>query len=158
MSFVKMSSEYIIDGTTDLENIYISEYMPTMPDIINKVYIYGLFLARQHDNADNCAESFAARLGLDSASLLDAYAYLAELGLVQVLRTVPVEVRYLPIKLAANAKKYKRKIRGFQHAHSGDPVGTSHHAQRIHSVLRLPRNDAHGTGRAAPHRKIRDHR
>lgn len=107
MSFVKMSSEYIIDGTTDLENIYISEYMPTMPDIINKVYIYGLFLARQHDNADNCAESFAARLGLDSASLLDAYAYLAELGLVQVLRTVPVEVRYLPIKLAANAKKYK---------------------------------------------------
>jgi len=107
MSFAKFSSECLMDGSTSLENLYISEFMPSMPDVINKVYIYGLFLCTQADAVDNSLQGLAARLGIDTASVVDSYEYLAGLGLVQVLQKNPIEVRYLPIRLGGPVRKFK---------------------------------------------------
>lgn len=105
--FAKLGSDYIINGTTSLENLYVSEYLPTLPDVINKVYIYGLYLSTQAPESDNSLGGMAARLGLTEQDIEDAYKYLAGLGLVQILATSPTEVRYLPVKLATGVKKYK---------------------------------------------------
>ena len=107
MSFVKFSSECLMDGSTSLENLYISEFMPSMPDAINKVYIYGLFLCSQGDALDNSLPALASRLNITVEDVTVAYEYLAGLGLVQILQKNPIEVRYLPMRLGGHVRKFK---------------------------------------------------
>ena len=107
MSFVKFSSECLMDGSTSLENLYISEFMPSMPDAFNKVYIYGLFLCTQGDALDNSLPALASRLNITVEDVTVAYEYLAGLGLVQILQKNPIEVRYLPIRLGGHVRKFK---------------------------------------------------
>jgi hypothetical protein len=96
-----------MDTSTSVENIFIAEYMPRAAEFCTKVYLYGLYLCCNSQNSDNDIELMARALDLAPPDVLAAYTYWQELGLVQIIKTSPPEVRYLPIRHAPAYKKYK---------------------------------------------------
>lgn len=103
---VSFSGEYLLDGYTGIDNLFISEYLPQAPDMCIKVYIYGLFLCAQSFTPDNDLDKMARALDMQPSEIIDAYTYWAELGLVSIVSNNPFQVKYLPPKSALNIKKY----------------------------------------------------
>ena len=83
--------------------------MPYAPESAVKVYLYGLYKCNNASSYDNSLSSFAKILKLSEEEILEIYHYWENEGLVQVLNTVPIEVRYMPLKnILLNTKKYKK--------------------------------------------------
>ena len=108
MSFCKFSSEFIRSSHVELSNDFIKEFLPSAPDCCVKVYLYGLYLCSE--NLDYSIEDMAANLHESVEDIESAFLYWQELGLVQVLSTTPIEVRYLPTKFGSHSyKKYNKE-------------------------------------------------
>ena len=107
MPFCKFSSGYIIQDKTVVDNIFINDYLPYAPDCCIKVYLYGLSKCNNSSAPDNNIENFANVLGMTVEEVEKYFLYWQEQGLVQLLSTKPIEVRYLPISQGLNKiKKY----------------------------------------------------
>lgn len=115
MSFCKFSSEYVINNNTNVENLFINEFMPNAPENCVKVYLFGLFACNNSESLDNNLEDFSRILNLSQEDIISSFYYWQELGLVQVLNVSPIEIRYLPIKNSSvTLKKYnKDKFKDF---------------------------------------------
>lgn len=98
MSFCNFSTEYVASSQTEIDNIFISEYMPYADSDYVKVYLFGLYMCKSGTQFDNNIESFAARLNMTKEQVEAAFTYWEEQGLVKVLKTYPIEVRYIPLK------------------------------------------------------------
>ncbi|MCK9574449.1 MAG: DnaD domain protein [Clostridia bacterium] len=110
MAFCKFSSEIVIDNSTRVDNLFIDHYLPHAPESCVKVYLYGLYHCGHSDSADNTLEKFSKILGLCEQDILDIFKYWQEEGLIQILNTSPIEIRYIPVKNALNSiKKYDPK-------------------------------------------------
>ena len=108
MSLCKFSTEYIANNKTEIDNIFINDYLPSAPENCVKVYLYGLYLCNSASSLDNNLEGFSKRLGLDEDEIISCFMYWQEEGLVQVLSTRPIEVRYIPLKnILSGTKLYK---------------------------------------------------
>ncbi len=108
MSFCKFSSQSIISEKTAVDNLFINEFLPSAPDNYVKIYIYGLYKCSNADSIDNTLESFSRVLGINEKEIEEAFLYWQEQGLVQIISSSPIEVRFLPLKnLFSNIKKYK---------------------------------------------------
>lgn len=104
--FVSFSSEYILDNTTGLDNLFISEYLPQAPDMCIKVYVYGLYLCSHSHMPDNDLDAMARALSMQPSEIIDAYTYWTELGLISIIQNNPFSVKYLSPKNVLNIKKY----------------------------------------------------
>lgn len=108
MAFCKFGSEFIANNKTEIDNIFINDYMPSAPEMCVKVYLYGLYLCGNGASLDNNLSSFAKHLDMTEDDVETAFYYWQEQGLVQVLSTRPIEVRYVPLKnLFTNTKLFK---------------------------------------------------
>ena len=107
MSFCKFANEFITEKYTTIDNAFINEFMPNAPSDAVKVYLYGLY--KCNNGADNSIEDFSVTLNLTCDDIISSFLYWQELGLVQVLNTTPIEVRYLPTKNASYTKKLYNK-------------------------------------------------
>jgi len=108
MAFCKFSTEYIANNKTEVDNLFINEYLPDAPDNCVKVYLYGLFLCNSGEIIDNALDKFSKHLGLDEDEVITCFMYWQEQGLVQVLSTYPVEIRFTPLKnIGSGTKLYK---------------------------------------------------
>lgn len=108
MAFCKFSTEYIANNKTEVDNLFINEYLPDAPDNCVKVYLYGLFLCNSGEIIDNALDKFSKHLGLDEDEVVTCFMYWQEQGLVQVLSTYPVEIRFTPLKnIGSGTKLYK---------------------------------------------------
>ncbi len=104
MSFCKFSTEFIASSKTELDNIFINDYLPYAQPNHVVIYIYGLYLCSS--NAfDNSLANMARILNLSEDEVMDAFKYWEEQGLVQILRTNPLEVTYIPLKNVLSANK-----------------------------------------------------
>ncbi len=109
MAFCKYSSQSVINSCTDIDNLFINEHMPYANGECVKVYLYGLYKCSNADSYDNTLESFAKVLKLSENDIVDAFYYWQEQGLVQVLSTNPIEVRYLPVQnMINNIRKFNK--------------------------------------------------
>ncbi len=107
MSFCKYSTEFIASSQTKVDNIFINDYLPFAPSDFVKVYLYGLYMCSSQ-SFDNNLENFAKRLNMSEEDIEKAYEYWEEQGLVQVLKTYPIEVRYIPLNnIVTSTKLYK---------------------------------------------------
>lgn len=105
MAFCEFSSEVVSKNFITLDNLFISEFLPSASDNCVKVYLYGLYLC--NTSRENNIDSFAKVMGLTKEDIISIYYYWQEEGLVQVLNVDPIQVRYLPVKNAINKiKKY----------------------------------------------------
>ena len=105
MAFCKFSTEYIANSKTEIDNIFIDSFLPFADPVSVKVYIYGLYKCSSPTSFDNNIESFAKALNMSEEDVIGAFEFWQEQGLVQVLKTSPIEIRYIPLKNVINATK-----------------------------------------------------
>ena len=109
MAFCQFSSESVISNTTNVDNIFINEFLPYANDACVKVYLYGLYKCNTPNTYDNTLDAFANILGMDKEDIYSAFLYWQDQGLVQILATDPFEVVYNPVKSAiCTTKKYNK--------------------------------------------------
>ena len=113
MGFCSYSTHILKNGTTEVDNVFITDFMLDAPDIAVKVYLYGLYLCNQPDSTGNDVDSIARLFEISSDDVISCFMYFENLGLVSILQGTPVEVKYLPAKFGSrqlkkyNADKYK---------------------------------------------------
>lgn len=105
MSFCKYSTEYIASSKTEVDNIFINDYLPFADPVAVKVYLFGLYKCSSPSSFDNTIESFSNQLNMSQDDILACFEYWQEQGLVQVLKTVPVQIRYIPLNNVLTANK-----------------------------------------------------
>lgn len=110
MAFCRLSIDSVANNSTNVDNIFITSYLPYASENCVKVYLYGLFKCQDAGNKDNTLESFADELKMSKEEVESCFYYWQEQGLVQILEVIPFEVRYLPITDAIHGnKKYNIK-------------------------------------------------
>ena len=108
MSFCKFSSSYQSKNQTLVDNLFITDFLPKAPDLCVKAYLLGLCKCSQADESENTMDFFVKTLNVCEEDVVSLFKYWEDMGLVQVLSTVPIEVRYLPINTSlGNVKKFK---------------------------------------------------
>ena len=105
MAFCEFSSEVISRNAVSVDNIFITEFLPNASENCVKVYLYGLY--KCSSSKDNTLEGFASALQMSKEDIISIFYYWQDIGLVQLLETTPLQVRYLPVKNALQSmKKY----------------------------------------------------
>ena len=100
MSFCSYSSQIIVDNKTPIDNMFITSFMPYAPSDCVKVYLYGLFACSDANSSHNTIDEFAKALNMSAQDIESSFLYWQEQGLVQILDTIPFQVKYMPIKNA----------------------------------------------------------
>lgn len=115
MAFCKFSPQVINSTCLNVDNNFITQYMPYAPDSCVKVYLLGLYRCNNPESFNNTLTDFAKTLSLSEEDVESAFLYWQEQGLVQVINVSPIEVRYLPVKqINVNIKKFcKDKYENF---------------------------------------------
>lgn len=110
MSFNKGKIKDIYLLTTDVENMFINEYMPGAPGDYVKVYLYGLLYAQNESEMTH--ETMARQLGLTEENVCMAWDYWASMGVVKkIYKSGPgpfnfdIEYVYLREKMYGNFSK-----------------------------------------------------
>ncbi len=104
--FAKLSREKNQIRNVELDNLFITEYMPYAPENYVKIYIVGLSLAY---TPENNIEQISILLGLDKSVIMEAFGYWSEQGIVNILSSDPPEIEYLEVKpLSAQVKKFSK--------------------------------------------------
>ncbi|MBQ7643100.1 MAG: hypothetical protein IJS67_04280, partial [Clostridia bacterium] len=103
MSFCSFSKEFNKNSSTEIDNKFISSYLPEATGDAVKVYLYGLFACLSDEDAS--IEKFAEELSFDKEKVVDCFRYWEEFGLVDIISEEPFMVKYLPIG-SSSPKKY----------------------------------------------------
>ena len=85
MGFTKAKVKDFYLLTTDVENIFINEYLPAAPGDYVKVYLYGLLYAQT--GADMDARTFARQLRLPPETIRQAWDYWENMGAIRRIRS-----------------------------------------------------------------------
>jgi len=108
MSFCKFSPSYNADNKILVDNIFINEFLPSAPDLCVKAYLMGLSKCNNADDSENTLKYFSEKLKVCEDDIISLFKYWEDKGLVQLLSTDPIEVRYLPIhSTRGQVKKYQ---------------------------------------------------
>lgn len=108
MAFCKFSSANTENFSTNIDNKFISEYLPLAPEMCVKAYLYGLYYC-SNQSVENSLESFAKNLNISQDDVENCFLYWQDQGLVTVLKTNPIEIRFLPVKSKnLDIKKYSK--------------------------------------------------
>ena len=104
MAFCKYSTEFIASSKTEIDNIFINDYLPFAKPQDVVVYVYGLYICNS-TSFDNSFENFAKHLNMSEEEVVAAFEYWEEQGLVQILHTNPISITYIPLKNVLSANK-----------------------------------------------------
>ena len=108
MAFCKFSPSFQSKNQTLIDNVFITDFLPKAPDLCVKAYLLGLVKCNSADDNENNIEYFSKTLKVCEEDVVSLFKYWEEEGLVQVLSTNPIEVRYLSINSSMGAvKKFK---------------------------------------------------
>lgn len=104
------SDYYLFD--TDVENIFINEYMASAPGDFVKVYLFALMYAGLDEEMNN--EIIARQLGLSEEDVLKAWSYWEGLGVIRKNREKPedkfnYQVEFISLKELLYGKGIKKK-------------------------------------------------
>lgn len=105
MTFCKFSPSYNAKNQTVIDNVFITEFLPKAPDLCVKAYLLGLHKCGVADDNTNTLDYFSKTLNICEEDVESIFKYWEDMGLVQVLSTNPIEVRYLPINASAGSVK-----------------------------------------------------
>lgn len=109
MSFKREKTKDLYMLTTDIENIFINEYMPLAPGEYVKVYLYGLFYS--HTDMDLTHSQMAMQLNLTEVQVEEAWEFWSQLGIVEKIqkgKDYDIEFKQLR-SLMYGSKSYTQK-------------------------------------------------
>lgn len=108
MAFCKFSPGYVSSNKIMIDMAFINDFLPKAPDLCVKAYLLGLGKCNSQDENGNTLQYFAETLNVCEDDVVSLFRYWEDQGLVQLLSTNPIEVRYLPIcQSGGNNKKFK---------------------------------------------------
>ena len=108
MAFCKFSSSFQSKNQTLIDNLFITDFLPKAPDLCVKAYLLGLYKCGNADDIENSLEYFSKTLNVCEDDVVSLFRYWEDMGLVQVLSTNPIEVRFLPINsTSVGVKKFQ---------------------------------------------------
>ena len=96
MAFCKFSPSFNLNNKVMIDTSFIMDFLPKAPDLAVKVYLMGLAKCGNNDD-DNTLQYFSNVFKVCEEDIISLFKYWEDQGLVQVLSTNPIEVRYLPI-------------------------------------------------------------
>lgn len=101
---------YLLD--TDVENIFINEYMACAPGEFVKVYLFALMYAGLEEDMDN--ETIAKQLGMQEEDVLKAWSYWESMGIIKKNRVnekdkFHYQVEFINLKELLYGKELKKK-------------------------------------------------
>ena len=99
MSSVFFIKSKKLSGVTSLDNAFIRSFLPELPELALKAYIYGLMLLSGGAQEDT---DMSAELGCSEDELRLAFAHLERLGLVNVIGETPLQIEYKDVDEAAS--------------------------------------------------------
>ncbi len=102
------SKEFSSSAFTDVENTFITEYLPVASGEAVKVYLYGLFLCR-HPEFDQSLLDISKALKLDETVVKDCFLFWEEFGLLSIVSKDPFAVQYHAVRGAYSSKPRKYK-------------------------------------------------
>ena len=109
MALCSYSSKLAMDGFTVIDNTFLNEFLPQATGDDVKVYLYGLNLCTNPNIEDNNLDTICKVLSLTEEDVLEAFSYWQEMGLVQIVSTNPLEVRYLPARARSGSAKIRNR-------------------------------------------------
>lgn len=109
MALCSYSSKLAMDGYTVIDNTFLNEFLPQATGDDVKVYLYGLNLCTNPNTDDNSLDTMSKVLSLTEDDILKSFSYWQEMGLVQIVSTNPLEIRFLPVKARSGSSKIRNK-------------------------------------------------
>lgn len=103
MSFSTFSKDFTANMYTNVENRFITNYLPWADGDAVRVYLYGLYLCSCSGEFD--AENAAKLLKLSYDRLVEIFGFWEECDLVHILSRKPLFVEYLPVSSAVGKPK-----------------------------------------------------
>ncbi len=131
MSEIRLGGEYLKEGRTELDNLFLSRYLPDADGTDVKIYLYGLYLAA---SGGGDTQKIALGLRLTEERVSDAFAYWEDQGLVTLTADAPPTVVYNSVtapvtkEIRYNAREYSdfvdelRRVFGERELPVGDIV------------------------------------
>jgi len=109
LALCSYSSKLAMDGYTVIDNTFLNEFLPQATGDCVKVYLYGLNLCSNPNTDDNSLDTMSKVLCLTEDDILKAFSYWQEMGLVQMVSTNPLEIRFLPVRARSGSSKIRNK-------------------------------------------------
>ena len=108
MAFIKQSSDFIENSKTEIDNIFINDYLPYAPSDFVKVYIYCNYISNSSDSPDNDLDKICKILNMSELDVMNALKYWENEGLLKLYGD-PVQVMLYPLKSAiSNEHKWNK--------------------------------------------------
>jgi len=106
MSFCSFTKEAVKNLSTDVDNYYITEFLPEANGDAVKVYLYGLYLCKNFEGEFTLSD-FAANMFMDEQLVVDLFRYWEDFDVVSIISESPFTVKYLPLTNLGKPRKYK---------------------------------------------------
>ena len=107
MAFARFSSDFLMNNYTLVDNLFITELLPSLDADEIKIYIYGQYLC-MNQSKDNSLEEMGKALSVAPSKIVDTFQFFEDNGLVKIKSKMPLEVEYLCLKNQNQLpKKYK---------------------------------------------------
>ena len=97
MAFIKQSSDFIENSKTEIDNIFINDYLPYAPSDFVKVYIYCNYISNSGDSPDNDLEKICKILNMSELDVMTALKYWENEGLLKMYGD-PAQIVLYPLK------------------------------------------------------------
>lgn len=140
----KPQDSFLLD--TDVENIFITEYMPPAPGEYVKVYLFSLMYAQLEEEMDNAA--VAKQLSIPEEDVLKAWSYWEELGVIRKHRKNP-DNKFDYVVEFVNLKEllYGKNVKPIKEDMADAPLGLEDETTRslFHSIERMSGSVINGT-------------
>lgn len=111
MPFISAADGLIKKSTTNVENKFITKYLPELDPVAIKVYLYSLYLLQSGSSYN--LEDLAATLGITEEKAKDCFIYLEEFELISIISRSPFEIKILE---AENVSGTPKKIKPEKYA------------------------------------------
>ncbi len=140
MAFCKFSNEFLIKNKTAVDNSFIALFLPELPPVVVKVYLYGLYLSENPHAKDNSIEEMAKVLKLSESEIIEAYKILEAERLVQIENINNFNVIYVDAPDFISSRKFgKEKYEKFnvemQNLFLGSRMLTQTEYERYYEVI-----------------------
>ena len=106
MSFCSFTKEAVKNLSTDVDNYYITEFLPEANGDAVKVYLYGLYLCKNFESEFTISD-FARNMYMDEQLVIDLFRYWEDFDVVSIISEEPFTVKYLPLTNLGKPRKYK---------------------------------------------------
>ena len=130
MAFISVAEELSAKGMTEVENKFITKYLPVLDANAVKVYLFALYIS-QSGKINYSVEDLAKRLEMSEEDVIGYFEYLEEFELVSITARSPFEVKLLdaenvygtPKKL--KPEKYSAFVAAVQSVITGRMISTT---------------------------------